>query len=211
MTPDGNAEGIAARKKAARTAMQAALAAIPEDRRRMAATRACARLKAVRAWREARCVLIYLSFGRELDADPAVEAALEEGKAVYVPRIIGEKMDFRRIGNLSGPFGKGPFGIREPLPDAPLWNALALPGPALMVVPGLAFDRGGRRLGRGGGYYDRFLSRIRGEAAAAGELPPACLGYGYSDQLLDEVPAGGGDQRLEGVVTDAETVIVPRE
>ena len=190
------------RKAAARRTAKNALVAIPDERRALAAQRACAHLTAVIAWREARCILAYLAVGPELDADPVLEAALAEGKAAYVPRIDDGEMEFRRLANLSGPFESGHFGIRQPQTSEPLWNPLSVPGPTLVLVPGLAFDSGGRRLGRGGGYYDRFLSRIRREAAAAGEVPPVCLGYGYAEQISEEVPTDTDDERLDGAATD---------
>jgi 5-formyltetrahydrofolate cyclo-ligase len=73
--------------------------------------------------------------------------------------------------------------------------------PTLALVPGLAFDRGGGRLGRGKGYYDRFLSAIAGARAARGYGAAGftALAFGYSSQIVDRVPAGAGDSPLDGL------------
>ncbi len=86
----------------------------------------------------------------------------------------------------------------------PEWEPLALRGGTriLVATPGLAFDRAGNRLGRGKGYYDRFLAGARG---ALGRDITA-IGLGFSEQLVEEVPHTERDQRLDGVVTERESV-----
>ena len=159
---------------------------------------ACNTLKKSLPWREARVILLYMSFGRELSADPVLDAALAEGKSVFAPAIIDGDLEFRRIRSVSGPFLSGPFGIREPTEESGQWNMMATPGPSLVLVPGLAFDESGGRLGRGAGYYDRFIERVRLEARSAGESPPLFLGYGYFFQKIKTVPMEDHDQRLDG-------------
>lgn len=185
-----------------RKAISGILSTLENDRRRIAATAACVKLKSNRYWRESRCLLAYLAFGSELDADPVIEAALTEGKNVYVPRIFGNQIDFHRIMSLDDPFDKGAFGIREPSGNKTAWDSLSSPGPTLVLVPGLAFDETGARLGRGAGYYDRFIARIRLEVRMSGEHPPLCIGYAYREQLVGKVPAGENDENLDGLITD---------
>ena len=199
---------IRKQKNAAGTAVKHILAGIPEAERKSAADRACALLKATEAWQNAQCVLLYLAFGSELNADPLIMAALEKKKEVYAPRIIGKDMDFRRLDNLNGPFETGPFGIRQPQASAPLWDCLSAAGPSLIIVPGLAFDKRGGRLGRGGGYYDRFLSRVRSEAAAAKRTAPLRIGYGYAEQIVKRVPTDANDESLDGIATDLEIIFI---
>lgn len=195
-------------KKEARKQAKQIIARLSEAERTSAARKACAVLKTVPPWREARCILVYLAFGTELNADPVIKAALKESKSVYVPRISGEELEFRRLRGLSGSLEIGPFGIRQPPASEPLWDSLSVPGPTLILVPALAFDKTGGRLGRGGGYYDRFLSRIRREADAAGEKPPLCFGYGYNGQILEEVPMDAADERVDGSVSDGGVIFV---
>ena len=189
-------------KKTVRKNAQAILASLDEKQRNKAAAAACSNLKSTLFWREARSILAYLAFGSELNADTVIQAALDEGKYVYVPRISGNQMSFHRVTSLEEPFEKGVFGIREPKSSSPQWNPVSSPGPTLVLVPGLAFDKNGARLGRGGGYYDRFISRIRSEAAAAKEQAPLCIGYAYSNLITENVPTDDFDQIIDGLVTD---------
>jgi 5-formyltetrahydrofolate cyclo-ligase len=154
-------------------------------------------------------MLIFLSIRREIDTLPLLEGALEGGKRVFAPRLEGEKLVFYRIRSAAGPWERGPFGIREPGRDtagafppvspqasgreAPL---LAADFPALILVPGLAFDYAGRRLGRGRGYYDRFLAELE----AAGR-PYRTLGLCTGCQLVPEVPVDGWDKKMDCLCT----------
>jgi 5-formyltetrahydrofolate cyclo-ligase len=189
-------------KKEARKTAQAVLSSLRKNQRESAASAACTNLKSAPYWRNARSILAYLAFGSELDADPVIQAALDEGKYVYVPRIRDRQMSFHRVESLEEPFPKGVFGIREPLPDSPEWHALSSPGPTLVLVPGLQFDMSGGRLGRGGGYYDRFLSGIRMEAEAAGEVAPLCIAYAFREQIVESVPREEYDEFVDGLVSD---------
>jgi 5-formyltetrahydrofolate cyclo-ligase len=170
--------------------------------RARSAKAASANLKDIDYWGNAGCLLAYLYFGAELDADPIIESALTEGKDVYVPKLTGELMSFHRVSSLETQFDKGVFGIREPSGDAPTWTPRSSPGPALVLVPGLAFDKKGARLGRGKGYYDRFISRIRLEASEMGERPPLCIGLAYKEQIITTVSTGENDALLDGLITD---------
>lgn len=85
---------------------------------------------------------------------PILAQALREGKRVAVPKCYGKELRFLWLSDLSA-VEKNPMGIPEPLADEPLADDET----ALVILPGLAFDREGRRIGYGGGYYDRFLAR----------------------------------------------------
>lgn len=191
-------EKDALRKKTARL-----LAAFSPANRNSASSAAATNLKEQNYWRESRSVLGYLSFGSELSADKLLRNALAEGKYVYVPKVMGGQLDFHRIMSLDDNFSKGVFGIREPSEESPKWDFKTSPHPVLVLVPGLAFTGKGARLGRGGGYYDRFISRIRSEASAAGEQAPLCIGYAFQDQIVDSLPTSDHDEFLNGIVTDS--------
>ena len=193
-----DAERIEIRKK-----MNTTLEGLSPGERPSAAARGCTGLQSLGSWREVRAVLLYLAFGKELDNGPVIESALSEGKAVFAPVVQDRELEFREVRSLAGPFETGPFGIREPGLDARRWSPLAVPGPALVVVPGLAFTPEGGRMGRGGGFYDRFISRIRLESRAAGEQPPLFIGYGYRFQLHDRLPLRDHDQVLDGVICES--------
>jgi 5-formyltetrahydrofolate cyclo-ligase len=163
-------------------------------------------------------LLLFLSIQNEIDTTPLLEAVLRAGKKVFAPRIEGEDLAFYRIFSAAGPWRKGPFGIREPAagsgrsgrPEktAPRKNAPAAAPlspadfPALVVVPGLGFDRRGNRLGRGKGYYDRFLAALDREG-----LLFKAAGLCLAAQLLPEIPAESRDRKMDLICTGAGLIL----
>lgn len=120
-----------------------------------------AQLLAMPEYRAAGTVFCFAGFGREVDTRPILEDALESGKVLCVPLCAGPgEMELRRITAL-GQLSPGAFGIPEPPADSAPVEADEVD---FAVLPCVTCDRAGRRLGRGGGYYDRFLSRYRGGA-----------------------------------------------
>lgn len=150
---------------------------------------------ALPAYQKARQVLLYLSKGSEVDTWKVFARALAEGKEVYAPRCLdGEgTMGFFQVTSPQELL-QGRFGLWEPDPRrcAP-WRRRE---GALCLVPGIAFDRQGYRLGYGKGYYDRFL--------AAYPLPAAGLCFG--DLLVPRLPGEEHDRSVALVVTEEETV-----
>lgn len=106
------------------------------------------------SYRNARTLYGYLSFNQEVKTRPILEQALRDGKQVAVPRVFGKEMKFLYIQNFSN-LEISPFGVPEPAADCPV----AEDKTALVLMPGLAFDPQGHRIGYGGGYYDRFLAK----------------------------------------------------
>ena len=158
------------------------------------------RLFATPWWSEARWVFVYLAMPGEVDTGPVVIRAYREGRQVAIPRIEGEEIIFYRYEGRTRELIPNQFGILEPDPQWISVDPLALQaGPLLVLCPGLGFDRGLRRIGRGKGYYDRFLARLR----AAGR-PFKAVGLAFAEQLEPEIPAGPQDQLLDGLITDGE-------
>lgn len=104
------------------------------------------------AYRDAATVYGYLPFNQEVDLTPLLLQALADGKQVALPKCCGREMHFILISDLSR-IRRSAIGAPEPIADAPV----ARDETALVIVPGVAFDRRGYRIGYGGGYYDRFL------------------------------------------------------
>ena len=110
--------------------------------------------RASQAYQQAETIYFYLPYNQEVRTVPMVEQALRDGKKVAVPKVFGDEMEFLYIEDLSG-IGEGYMGIPEPLADGPV----AHDETALILMPGLAFDPQGHRIGYGGGFYDKYLSR----------------------------------------------------
>ena len=113
-----------------------------------------AQLLAHPLFRAARSLYAYLSYNQEVRTVPMLEQALRDGKKVAVPKCYGDEMKFIYLDDLTK-VSKGYAGIPEPIADAPV----AHDETALVLMPGLAFDPQGHRIGYGGGFYDKFLSR----------------------------------------------------
>ena len=189
--------------------------------RRTASEGIASRIRELNEYREAERLFIYMSFGSEAETGRIIEAAYEDGKEVFVPRIIpGEnrEMVFARI-LPDTVFVPDSHGIPEPEPGGTEY----LPGSAggaaaeddssgsppdgreepktLVIVPGLAFDRQGRRLGYGGGYYDRAISAMRQNSRSF-----IFAGTAFAALPMDPLPADTHDEAADLVITENETI-----
>ena len=145
-------------------------------------------------WRAAGTVFAYVSVGCEVDTRALIEAALKEGKRVCAPRCLGKgRMEAREIAAL-GALVPAAYGLLEPAENAPLVPPEEI---GLTIVPCLAADRSGHRLGYGGGYYDRFLR------CAAGASMCLCR----ARALLEDVPREEHDAAVDMVVSEAGIVV----
>jgi 5-formyltetrahydrofolate cyclo-ligase len=163
------------------------------------------RLFATEWWRRARWVFVYIAMSVEVDTTPIVTRAYREGRQVAIPRIEGEEITFYRYEGRTRGLIPNQFGILEPDPEWLTVDPRKLAeGPLLILAPGLAFDRSLRRIGRGKGYYDRFLAKARSG-------PQECLviGLTLAEQVVEEVPVGPLDQLLDGLITDRELIDHP--
>ena len=105
------------------------------------------------AYKNAKTVYGYLPYNQEVRTVPMLERALQDGKRVAVPKVYGDDMKFIYMDDLSQ-VADGYAGIPEPIADGPVADDPT----ALVLMPGLAFDPQGHRIGYGGGFYDRFLA-----------------------------------------------------
>lgn len=106
------------------------------------------------AYRQAKTIYGYLPYNQEVRTVPMLEQALADGKRVAVPKVYGNEMRFIYLTDLTQ-VEKGYSGIPEPIADEPVADDET----ALVLMPGLAFDLSGNRMGYGGGFYDRFLAQ----------------------------------------------------
>jgi 5-formyltetrahydrofolate cyclo-ligase len=142
-----------------------------------------------------RVVASYHPQGSELDPGPLSEALVADSWQAALPRASDREtaLSFHAA---EGPLTPDAFDIPAPLPTSPRLT------PDLIIVPVLAFDRDGGRLGQGSGCYDRTIAALR----AAG--PVRAIGLAYAGQEVDRIPTGEHDQRLDGILTDKEFIEV---
>lgn len=177
-------------KATLRRTMRQRLAAHAAEDRRTRSERLIRRLQALPEWKAARFVMLFSPLPAEPDLDPLWSGGgLEEKRCAY-PRTDGERLAFYEVTDLSQ-LHAGRWSLREP--EAASDRERTLSDADLILVPGLAFTRSGRRLGRGGGYYDRAL------AGAA----PFKLGVAFDFQVVDVLPTAAHDVRVDRVLTDA--------
>ena len=171
----------------------AKLAEMNDEQRHDGSVAACARLTALEVFQHASVVMLYMPLASEVDLTPVAIRCFQTGKTVCVPLVDWKRRDMEPVEVTSFDdhvMEVDEHGLRMPRGGAPIPPNLL----DLVVVPGLAFDAHGHRLGRGGGYYDRFLGRLRRTAAT--------IGLGFDVQITDEGPVDDGDVSVDIVVTD---------
>ncbi|MFW6214612.1 MAG: 5-formyltetrahydrofolate cyclo-ligase [Alkalispirochaetaceae bacterium] len=163
----------------------------------------CARIIASRAWAEAQAIFAFVSLPDEIETTRLCEAALEQGKLLALPRFGEEGLVFFAVEDLGVLRDDNSMAIHQPPRDLPVVASSGeprAPGKLLIVTPGRAFTLEGDRLGRGGGFYDRFFSALRGE-----QIPFQAIGVAFALQIYPELPVEAWDERVDGVVTDGDT------
>lgn len=140
-------------------------------------------------------VSAFWPIGDEIDIRPVLDRLHAAGRILCLPVVVkpGQPLIFRRW-RPGDVLGEGPMGTRTPLPAA---EEIA---PTFLLTPLLAFDRTGRRLGYGGGFYDRTLRGLRAQG------PIMAVGIAYAAQEVDTVPTGPDDEPLDWVVTEKAAI-----
>ncbi len=157
---------------------------------------ACKRLMATPEFRRARCVMIYLPLPDEVDLTPVALRAWQNQKTVAAPKVSWDKRHMipMEIRSLEVGLVPGIHGLREPAGGEPV----SLEVLDIVVVPAMAFDNRGNRLGRGAGFYDRFLASPRFKGVA--------MGIAFREQVIDDVPMHENDVPVDMLVTDEEVL-----
>ncbi len=156
------------------------------------------RLLGLATFHEAETLALYSPIRNEVATDNLQAAALAAGKRVCYPRVFGDELRFFQIDH-PGDLRTGSFGIGEPGRQS---GEVGLAQIELLLIPGVAFDQHGFRLGYGRGYFDRLL-------AGAG-FDGTRIGFGYEFQILDQLPNEKYDQRVDLLVTD-ERIFSPSQ
>ena len=142
-------------------------------------------------YRDCGSLYAYLSFNQEVRTNPIIERAWADGKRVAVPKVVGDEMIFIWIDSFENMAPQGAYGITEPIENGPVADDET----ALILMPGLAFDPLGHRVGYGGGFYDRYL-------AAQPHHPTVALCYDF--QMFDHLDVDDYDVPVDVIITDSE-------
>src|SRR5947207_10371806 len=182
-------------KAVLRRQIRAALARMAVDQKAIASESARTLLAQQRVWQDAKTVLFFAPLTDELDLFPMIEMALKGGKAAALPRFVEEKGSYTagRVDDVSQQIKIGHFNVREPEPNC---GEVELNRLDLILVPGVAFDLHGRRLGRGKGFYDQMLAAVRGTTC----------GVAFEEQIVREVPFEPHDIQLNCILTPTRWV-----
>jgi 5-formyltetrahydrofolate cyclo-ligase len=176
-------------KKALRGRVRVLRDALSPQERDRGSARIARRLFDLPEMSSASTVMVFSSFGSEVDTAPIIERLVAEGRRAVLPRVVNgeiEPITYRPDGRMS----EASFGALEPTDGEPIQPEDV----DVVVTPGLAFDRRGYRVGYGGGFYDRFFKRTRPDVVKAA--------IGFELQVVDEVPRGGQDVPVDLIVTD---------
>ncbi len=157
--------------------------------RRSRSLRLNSKIETSHFFRNSNSIGLYSALPDEIDVFPLARKALESGRKVFFPRMNGKKIEFREVADLKKDLKPGRYGIFEPIVTRTKKRARALD---LILVPGRAFDKQGRRLGRGAGYYDRLLSKWSDSVR---------MGVAFREQILKRIPHELHDVDMDIVLT----------
>ncbi|KAJ3109348.1 hypothetical protein HK100_003310 [Physocladia obscura] len=211
-------DSVRTAKKTVRTAMRTKLRAVGTEELERQSRYATQVLLASQAWARASSVAVYLSTpNNEVQTDTIVKAALESGRRVFVPRCINRtEMQMVLLESMTAlaALKTNSLGIREPAldenNDAVVALSTALLGVDLVVVPGLAFDASGARLGHGRGYYDRFLVKLRAFNVENGRQYSPAIALALAEQFLDhDIPCNNDDVKPDFIVSTSTPIPPP--
>jgi 5-formyltetrahydrofolate cyclo-ligase len=186
----GLGPNLQARKTLLRQEVRARVGAVSEQSRNDASERACTLLEHQPGWHAAASVLLYAPIDTELNVWPLLENRMKAGKIVALPQFEPRTKTYLacQITDLVKDVAPGRYGIREPRAGCAL---IPLNQLDFILVPGVAFDLHGHRLGRGEGFYDRLLATVRGTTC----------GVAFDEQIVREVPVEPHDSDVNCILT----------
>lgn len=185
-------------KRELRARMRSVRAVLPASAREERSRAAAERVRELAEYVAAQTIIGFSAIQKEVDPAELLASARESGKRIGLPRVVGDLLELHEFRDLSE-LREGAFGVLEPAASAPV----ILPSEVdLVIVPGLAFDARGHRLGYGRGFYDRLLP----------QMPKAFrLGFAYDFQVVMELPDDAHDIPMHAVATDQRVLRVGAE
>lgn len=189
-----NTPDIAMQKAELRTRMRHFLSSLNVKQRTEKSRAIFSKLREEPLFKNAGSVFCYAALPSEADTAAILDDILGLGKSLYMPRMnTSGSLDCCKIENLKEDLTPGRYGVLEPGESSPVMTDFTKLDVAL--IPGLAFDRRGHRLGRGMGYFDRFLAGLKGNCFLTG----LC----FHEQLFDAIPYDQHDIAMNSIITDA--------
>ncbi|MFI3313474.1 MAG: 5-formyltetrahydrofolate cyclo-ligase [Eubacteriales bacterium] len=173
-------------KKSLRKEISAKKAAMSPAEITAASQDLLAQLVAHPLYQSANSIYGYMNFNQEVQTIPMLEQAIKDGKKVAIPKVYGDKMEFIWMDNLNE-ITPGYYNIPEPIADSPIADDET----ALVLMPGLAFDRQGNRTGYGGGFYDKYLEQHPNHSTLA-----MCFAF----QLVEKLDVEDHDIPVDGLL-----------
>ena len=152
------------------------------------------KIKKINGFRNAQKIGAYFPIGSEILTQDIIQELLSDGKEVFLPKVIGEKMEFRKITNFSS-LEKGSFDIMEPKEDCPADNNLDV-----ILVPTVGISPAGVRIGYGHGFYDKFLA----------EHNTTTISLTMEKQIIKNIPKSEHDIAIDWIVTEDRFVQTQR-
>ncbi|HVT88844.1 MAG TPA: 5-formyltetrahydrofolate cyclo-ligase [Tepidisphaeraceae bacterium] len=179
-------------KAAIRKRLREILAGMTDQQRHAKSVAACALITSSREFASAGTIMLYLSSPQEVDTSPLALRAWQTGKTVVVPKVNWNQRHMLpvEITSLHSDITTSGIGVREPVGGKPVPINLI----DMVIVPGLGFSTTGQRIGRGMGFYDRFL--------AIPEFLGLSCGLGFEEQVIEQLPTLDHDMPLSMLVTD---------
>jgi len=192
ITLKGISQGVFMDKIALRRQLQIRLVELTDQQRSQKSRTACQNLINTGHFKRASVVMLYLSLPHEVDTTSVILHAWQQEKTVAVPKVSWQQRHMIpvQISSLETGISTGASGLRNPVTGVPM----PIEQIDLVVVPGMAFDNKGNRLGRGGAYYDRFF--------ASKQLRAVKCGFAFSEQIVESVPIEDHDKAVDILVTD---------
>ena len=165
---------------------------LSEKQRMQQSKKACQFLLETEQFKNASVVMLYLPLPHEVDTTPVILTAWQKGKTVAVPKISWQQRHMLpvEITSLESGFSTGESGLKNPITGVPT----PIEDIDVVVTPGLAFDKEGNRLGRGGSFFDRFFG--------SKGLHAIKIGFAFSQQRTEDIPTEDHDMKVDMVITD---------
>lgn len=198
-------KAVADEKKRLRKEILGIRDAMPEELRKKKSCRICQMIYDMEVYKEADVILVYVNYQSEVITMPLIEKSLMDKKRIFVPKVVGNEMEFYRINSVEE-LEEGYKGIMEPVSGQNFENiavnrqseqTIERIFNTLVLMPGAVFDKNCHRIGYGKGFYDRYLTRM-----SENGIGFCTAGLGYECQLVCEVPCEEHDIGMDMLITE---------